>query len=135
MNKVFLIGNLTHDIVLSKTAAGTSVCKIPIAINRNYTNADGEREVDFIDVIVWRELAENCVRYLSKGKKIAVMGVIQTRNYKTDKERTRYVTEILASEIEFLSPKTQSETDSKTEKKEHKRVQDLKAINDEDLPF
>ncbi len=105
MNKVFMIGNLTRDPELSETANGTSLCKFSIAVNRNYTNADGERGCDFFDVIAWRDLGEVCAKYLSKGKKVCVCGSIQTRNYETDRGEKRKVYEIIAQDVEFLSPR------------------------------
>lgn len=105
MNKVFMIGNLTRDPELSETKNGTSVCKFSIAVNRNFTNADGERECDFFNVIAWRSLGEVCAKYLSKGKKVSVCGWFQTRTYETDKGEKRTLYEIVAEDVEFLSPR------------------------------
>lgn len=112
MNKTFLIGNLTRDPELSETPSGVSVCKMSIAVNRNFTNANGERETDFFNIVAWRGLAENCAKFLSKGKKIAVAGSIQNRSYETENGK-KYVTEIMADEIEFLSPVSEGEQQSK----------------------
>lgn len=103
MNKTFLIGNLTRDPELTQTPNGVSVCKMSIAVNRNFTNANGERDTDFFNVVAWRGLADNCGKFLSKGKKIAVCGSIQNRSYETENGK-KFVTEIMADEIEFLSP-------------------------------
>lgn len=105
MNKVFLIGNLTRDPELSETPSGVSVCKFDLAVNRNFTNANGDRECDFLKIVTWRSLAENCGNYLSKGKKVSVAGSIQTRSYENSNGEKRYVTEIIADEVEFLSPR------------------------------
>ena len=102
MNKTFLIGNLTRDPELTQTPNGVSVCKMSIAVNRNFTNANGERDTDFFNVVAWRGLADNCGKFLSKGKKIAVCGSIQNRSYETENGK-KFVTEIMADEIEFLS--------------------------------
>ena len=99
MNKVIEIGNLVRDPELAQTPSGTAVCKMTIAVNRNYTNASGEREADFFSVVAWRGLAENCAKYLSKGKKIAVCGQLQTRNYDDRDGNKRYVTEIIADDV------------------------------------
>jgi single-strand DNA-binding protein len=107
MNKVFLIGNLTKNPELSKTTGDISYCRMTIAVNRNYTNQDGERVTDFFNIIAWRGLAETCDKYLSKGKKISVIGSLQTRQYEHNGEK-RWLTEIVAEEIEFLSPKEES---------------------------
>lgn len=112
MNKTFLIGNLTRDPELTATPSGVSVCKMSIAVNRNFTNANGERETDFFNVVAWRGLADNCGKFLSKGKKIAVCGSIQNRSYETENGK-KFVTEIMADEIEFLSPVSEGEQQSK----------------------
>lgn len=74
MNKAFLIGNLTRDPELAQTNSGKSVCKFSVAVNRNYTQADGEKVTDYFTIVTWNGQAENCARYLKKGKKIAVVG-------------------------------------------------------------
>ena len=78
MNKVILIGNLTKDPELATTNSGISVCRFTLAVTRNFANAEGEREADFLDIIVWRGQAENCHKYLKKGSKCGVVGVLQT---------------------------------------------------------
>ena len=112
MNKTFLIGNLTRDPELTQTPNGVSVCKMSIAVNRNFTNANGERDTDFFNVVAWRGLADNCGKFLSKGKKIAVCGSIQNRSYETENGK-KFITEIMADEIEFLSPVSEGEQQSK----------------------
>lgn len=134
MNKVILIGNLTRDPELTETRSGTAVCKISIAVNRNFTNADGERETDFFNVVAWRNLAENCAKYLSKGKKIAVVGNIQNRSYDSDSGK-KYVTEIMADEIEFLSPVSESEQRGKPAGQGRQRPSLQPLPDDMDIPF
>ena len=106
MNKCFLLGNLTKDPEVASTSTGIAVTKFTIACNRNYTNANGEREADFLNIVTWRGLAENCGKYLSKGSKVAVTGVITTRSYEADDGSKRYVTEIVADEVEFIKTAT-----------------------------
>ena len=77
MNKVFLIGNLTRDPELTETASGVAVCHFAIAVNRNYSSQDSERQTDFFNITVWRTQAENCGRYLKKGSKVAIVGSLQ----------------------------------------------------------
>ena len=84
MNKVFLIGNLTKDVELTTTNSGLSVAKFTIACQRKYENAEGEREADFIPIVVWRGQADNCSKYLKKGSKCCVVGSIQTRSYENE---------------------------------------------------
>ena len=105
MNKALLIGRLTRDPELRATSTGRNVCQFSIAVNRNFTNANGEREADFINCVVWDKQAENLVKYQKKGNQIAVEGRIQTRNYDDKDGKKVYVTEILASNISFLDSK------------------------------
>lgn len=102
MNKAILIGNLTKDPELRTTSGGVSVCQFTLAINRRFTNAQGVREADFIPIVVWRQTAEFCGRYLSKGSKCAVVGTIQTRTYDAQDGTKRYVTEVVADEVELV---------------------------------
>lgn len=105
MNKVLLIGNLVKDPDVRTTAGGTSVCTFRIAVTRRFQNQQGERVSDFFDVVSWRQLADLCGRYLAKGRKVAVVGELQTRTYDAKDGTKRYVTEIVADEIEFLTPR------------------------------
>lgn len=129
MNKVFLIGNLTRDPELSTTNNGVKFCKFTLAVSRSYSK-DGKRETDFLPIVVWRAQADNCARYLKKGSKAAVSGTIQTRSYEANDGSRRYVTEIAADEVQFLSTKN---TDGESGESEVD-FDDLKPI-DEDLPF
>ena len=99
MNKVFLIGNLTRDPELSKTNSDIPVCKFTLAVSRRFSST----ETDFLPVIVWRGQAENCGKFLKKGSKAAVAGSVQTRSYDANDGSKRYITEIVADEVQFLS--------------------------------
>ncbi len=104
MNKAILIGNLTRDPETKQLPSGVSICQFTLAINRRFINKQtGQREADFINIVVWREQAELCARYLSKGRKVCVVGSIQTRSYDAQDGTKRYVTEIVADEVEFLN--------------------------------
>lgn len=105
MNKAILIGRLTKDPELRTTPTGRNVCQFSVAVSRNFTNANGEREADFINCVVWDKQAENLVKYQKKGNQIAIEGRIQTRNYDDKDGKKVYVTEILASNISFLDSK------------------------------
>jgi single-strand DNA-binding protein len=105
MNKVFLIGNLTRDPELTEAASGVAVCHFSIAVNRNYQSGDGERQTDFFNCVAWRGLAETCARNLSKGKKVSIVGSIQTRTYIDNQDIKRSVVEVIVQDVEFLSPK------------------------------
>ena len=105
MNKVFLIGRLTRDPELRYTGNNTAVASFTIAVNRTYTNQAGEREADFIPVVVWRRQAESVKNYLSQGSQVAVEGRIQVRNYDDQNGQRRYVTEVIADSVEFIGSK------------------------------
>ena len=127
MNKTILIGNLSKDVELTTTPNGVSVARFTIAVQRRYTNEAGEREADFINCIAWRTTAENLHKYCKKGDKIAVVGAIQTRNYEAQDGTKRYITEVVADEIEFVNTK-KSDTKDTTQP-------ELTPIDDDDLPF
>ena len=101
MNKVFLIGRLSRDPELRHTTSGMPVCQINVAISRPVSQGS-EPQTDFINVVVWNKQAENVARYLSKGRQIAIEGRIQTRNYDNAEGKRTYVTEVIASNVEFL---------------------------------
>jgi single-strand DNA-binding protein len=101
MNKVFLIGRLSRDPELRHTTSGTAVCQINVAISRPVAQGT-EPQTDFINVVVWNKQAENVAKYLAKGRQIAVEGRIQTRNYDNNEGKRTYVTEVIASNVEFL---------------------------------
>ena len=103
MNKVILIGNLAADPELRRTPSDVPVCTFRLAVQRRFSNQQGVREADFFTVVVWRQQAENCAKYLAKGRKCAVVGSLQTRSYDAQDGTKRYVTEVVADEVEFLS--------------------------------
>ena len=106
MNKAILIGRLTRDPELKMTEnTKREVCQFTIAVNRPYTNDDGERKADFINCVVWDKLAENLSKYQKKGNQVAVEGRIQTRNYDDKDGKKIYVTEIFVSNVTFLDSK------------------------------
>ena len=105
MNKAILIGNLTRDPEVRTTGSGTTVCTFTIAVNRRFQNQAGERVSDFFNIVAWRQLGELCGKYLSKGRKVSVIGEIQNRSYDAKDGSKRYITEIIADEIEFLTPR------------------------------
>lgn len=126
MNRITLIGNLTKDPELTTTSSGISVCRFTLAVGRRYTNADGTRSTDFINIVVWRDLAENCNKFLSKGKKAMISGSLQSRNYENQDGTRVYVWEVVADEVEFLTPKQTTEEE---------QDDGLVTVEDNDLPF
>lgn len=109
MNKVFLIGNNVRDIELRYTSTNKPVVQFTLAVNRDYKNADGEYECDFINCVLYGKIAETVNTYVKKGDKLAVEGRIQTRNYEDKDGNKRIVTEVIADKVEFLSTKRREE--------------------------
>ena len=107
MNHVQLIGRLTKDPELRYTSQGTAVATFNLAVQRNYSDNNGERQTDFIQCITWRKLAETIANHLIKGSLIACEGRIQTRNYENQKGQRIYVTEVVVNEVQFLETKEQ----------------------------
>jgi single-strand DNA-binding protein len=102
LNRVILIGRLVKDPELRYTPAGVAVCTMTLAVDRPFTNQNKEKEADFIPIVTWRQLAENCANYLKKGRLAAVEGRMQVRNYDNNEGRRVYVTEIIADNVRFL---------------------------------
>lgn len=100
MNSIILIGRLTKDPELRYTQAGKAVCSFTLAVDRPYSGDN--KEADFINIVVWNKVGENCAQYLSKGRKVAVQGRLQIRSYEVDKGQRRYITEVVANSVEFL---------------------------------
>ena len=136
MNKVILIGNLTRDPELTETASGVAVCRFSIAVTRDYAGADGNRETDFFNITVWNKQGENCGKYLKKGNKVCVVARLQNRSYEDKDGVKRYVTDIIASEVEFLTPKGSQVEDSDAPVATTRRETPvLEVIDDNQLPF
>jgi single-strand DNA-binding protein len=137
MNKVFLIGNLTRDPELTETPSGIAVCRFSIAVSRDYANSEGTRETDFFNITVWRGRAENCGKYLKKGNKVAVVGSLQTRSYEDKDGIKRNVTDIVASDVEFLTPKgAQGDViDDEAPVTARRERPQLETIDDNQFPF
>ncbi|EAF8342308.1 single-stranded DNA-binding protein [Listeria monocytogenes] len=105
MNRVVLVGRLTKDPDLRYTPAGAAVATFTLAVNRAFTNQNGEREADFINCVVWRKPAENVANFLKKGSMAGVDGRVQTRNYEDNDGKRVFVTEVVAESVQFLDPK------------------------------
>lgn len=136
MNKVILVGNLSKDPELTTTNGGVSVCRFTVAVQRRFQNSEGERDADFLNVTVWRAQAENCHKFLKKGSKCGIVGRLQTSSYEGQDGQKRYVTEVVADEVEFLSTRTGNNDSSAVEEKPAaKKVAELEPIDDDSLPF
>lgn len=136
MNKVFLTGNLTHDPELTETAAGIAVCRFSIAVNRR--TSDGERKADFYKVTAWRGLGETVARYARKGNKLAVVGNVELREYEDREGITRTAIDIIAQDVEFLTPKPQEDggtSNSPTRQRKPAKSKLQSFDDDGDIPF
>mgnify|MGYP000917596119 FL=1 len=102
MNHVILIGRLTRDPELRYTPNGVAVANFTLAVDRPFTNQEGEREADFIPIVVWQKLAETCANHLHKGRLVAVDGRLQIRSYETQDGQRRRVAEVVAGNVQFL---------------------------------
>jgi single-strand DNA-binding protein len=107
LNNVVLIGNLTRDPELRYTPSGIPVCTLRLAVNRNFTNQQGEIETDFFNVVVWRNQAEKCAEYLSKGRQVAITGRLQSRSWEGNDGQRRFATEVVADRVVFLGRRSQ----------------------------
>ena len=142
MNKIVLIGNLTHDPEVRSTPNGVTVCSFNIAVNRRFAQQGGERQTDFFRINAWRQLGETCSRYLTKGRKVAVVGELQARTYEAKDGTTRMSLDVSADEVEFLTPKSQQEDSGsgyapRTGAQQPQPQQDLSGfdIQSDDIPF
>ena len=106
MNKLTIIGNLTRDPELRTVGSGISVCDFTVAVNRRRTAQNGQPETDFFRVTAWRQLGENCSKYLAKGRKVCVVGPVSARTYQANDGTTRVSLEVTAEDVEFLSSRS-----------------------------
>ena len=132
MQRITLIGNLTHDPETRATPNGVTVCSFTIAVNRRFSSQSGEKHTDFFRINAWRQMGDACARYLSKGKKVAVSGELQARTYTAKDGTTRISLDVQADEIEFLSPKGSGETAKVEESKDPENWPDMSS---DDIPF
>jgi single-strand DNA-binding protein len=109
LNNVVLIGNLTRDPELRYTPSGLPVATLRLAVNRNFTNQQGEIETDYFNVIVWRNQAEKCAEYLSKGRQVAITGRLQSRSWEGNDGQKRSVVEVVADRVVFLGRRDRQE--------------------------
>lgn len=129
LNRVILIGRLTKDPELRYTQSGMAVASFTLAVNRRRANQQGEREADFIPIVVWQKQAENCANYLGKGSLIAVDARLQVRTYDDKEGQRRWVTEVVAENVRFLDKR-----DSGTSQGGNAMGNEVD-FTDEDIPF
>lgn len=112
LNNVTLTGRLSRDPELKYTQSGTAVAQFTLAVNRRFTNQQGQREADFINCVMWRKAAENFANFTHKGSLVGIEGRIQTRNYENQEGQRVYVTEVIAENFSLLEPKSQSQQEA-----------------------
>lgn len=137
INNVVLVGRIVRDPELRYTPQNTAVATFTLAVNRRFKNAQGEREADFINCVIWRQPAENLANWAKKGTLVGITGSIQVRNYENKEGQHVYVTEVLADNFQMLESNS-----NKTEKGKTKSNQDKDPfagspmeVSDDDLPF
>lgn len=109
INNVVLVGRMTRDAELRYTPSNQAVATFTLAVNRNFKNQNGEREADFINVVIWRQQAENLANWAKKGTLVGITGRIQTRNYENQQGQRVYVTEVVADNFQILESRTARE--------------------------
>ena len=105
MNSLTIIGNLTDAPELRVTSSGINVCSFNVAVNRRKSNPDGSHDADFFRVTAWRQLGENCARFLEKGRKVMVRGAVSVHEWATESGKHGATLEVTAEDVEFLSPR------------------------------
>lgn len=133
MNRAMLIGRLTKDPELRATQSGVSVCTFTLAVDRRFKQ-EGQPEADFLPIVVWRGQADNCAKYLKKGSQAGICGSIQTRTYDAPDGSKRYVTEVVADEVQFIGSNNNNGENSANTPQNAVSGQ-LESVEDEDIPF
>ncbi|MBR5547656.1 MAG: single-stranded DNA-binding protein [Clostridia bacterium] len=139
MNKLTIIGNLTRDPELRTTSSGINVCTFTVAVNRRRSANSNQPEADFFRVSAWRQLGENCQRYLAKGRKVAVVGPVSVQTYTGNDGTTRASLEVTADDVEFLSSRNEDAGYAPAAPSQPAPVapamNGFEEVDDEDLPF
>lgn len=134
MNRLIIIGNLTRDPELRTTQSGVQVCSFTVAVNRKKTANQQQPESDFFRVTAWRELGVNCGKFLQKGKKVAVVGSVSVSTYTGNDGATRSNLEVLAQDVEFLSPRV-SDPETPQEPVQRDEQTGFQQVETDELPF
>lgn len=130
MNKLIIIGNLCNNPELRSTSSGVSVCSFTVAVNRKKTK-DGQQETDYFNVTAWRERCETCAKYLSKGKKVSVVGPVSVRTWESNGKHGASL-EVTADEVEFLTPRTEGQP---AQQRQVDQQTQMEVVETDDLPF
>lgn len=136
INNVVMIGRLTRDVELRYTPTNVAAATFTLAVNRNFKNADGEREADFINCIMWRQQAENLANWTKKGMLVGITGRIQTRSYENQQGQRVYVTEVVAESFQVLEKRDNAANKSSLDNQMPPNFSGQPMdISDDDLPF
>ncbi len=145
MNRLTIIGNLTRDPELRQVngqEGPVSVCDFTVAVNRRQKDANGQQQADFFRVTTWRGSADNCAKYLAKGRKVCVIGPVSCRTYQDSHGQIRASLEVQAEDVEFLSPRdqqapqgAQSQPEYQNAPAEQTGIPGTIAVDEDDLPF
>ncbi|MFT8424891.1 MAG: single-stranded DNA-binding protein [Liquorilactobacillus sp.] len=135
INRAILVGRLTRDPDLRYTSSGAAVATFTIAVNRQFTNQQGEREADFINCVIWRKAAENFANFTHKGSLIGVEGRIQTRSYENQQGNRVYVTEVIVDSFSLLESRSQSERQQSNSNSQSSSPSQGTKSNSGDNPF
>ena len=132
MNKIILVGNLVADPAQVTTSNNKTFTKFRIAVNRRFSGANGEKVTDFFQITAFGKIGENCQKYLAKGRKVALVGELQARTYEDSEGLTRMSLDVVADEVEFLTPKSEAQEETKKPKKDEVSFEDIQS---DDIPF
>jgi single-strand DNA-binding protein len=138
MNKVILIGHIAADPESRTTNSGVAQCNLRLAVQRRFANAQGQREADFFQVVCWRNTAEFAAKYLAKGRRVAVEGSLQTRSYDAQDGSKRYVTEIIADNVEFCDSNPSAQHGAQEAREPfptNRNAEGFAEVEDDELPF
>ena len=134
MNQVILIGRTTKDPELNTTSSGIAVARFSLAVDRQ-TKKGEEKESDFFNIVCWRGLGETCAKYLKKGRKCCIVGRLENRSYQAQDGTNRYVTEVIATNIDFLDNKNNTEQSEQTKQQNPEVTAIFEPLDDGSLPF
>ena len=145
INNVTLVGRLTKDVELKYTPSNVANVSFTLAVNRTFKNANGEREADFINCVIWRQASENFANWAKKGALIGITGRIQTRNYENQQGQRVYITEVVAENFQMLESRNQQQGQQQAQPQQAKQQQAKQPdpfsggapmdLNDDSLPF
>ena len=149
MNKIFITGNVVETPVVKTTQSGINTTNFKVAVQRSFANKNGERESDFFTVVAWKKTADFCGRYLTKGRKVAIEGQMQNRNYTDKNNQKHYIWELIADNVEpcdrresngnnAIAPQQQNQQQSNSAPVEQEEANidgNFEEVQDDDLPF